>query len=63
MDRTVALCGAYEQRTLEALTQTFVLPCTIVTGFLGVGGTRRERERETRERERGGGESPPRPAP
>lgn len=32
----VNLCMAYEQRTLEALTKPFILPVTIVTGFLGV---------------------------
>lgn len=32
----INLCMAYEQRTLEALTKPFVLPVTIVTGFLGV---------------------------
>lgn len=33
----INLCMAYEQRTLEALTKPFILPVTIVTGFLGVG--------------------------
>ena len=32
----INLCMAYEQRTLEALTKPFILPVTIVTGFLGV---------------------------
>jgi len=33
------LCLDYEQRTLEALTKPFILPVTLITGFLGSGKT------------------------
>jgi len=33
----VNLFSAYEARQLEAFTKPFILPVTIVTGFLGAG--------------------------
>ncbi len=35
----INLCLAHEQRTLDALTTPFLLPVTIITGFLGSGKT------------------------
>lgn len=35
----INLCLGYEQRTLEALTRPFILPVTLITGFLGSGKT------------------------
>lgn len=40
MESLVNLSSAYEARTLEALTKPFILPVTIVTGFLGSGKLR-----------------------
>jgi hypothetical protein len=36
-DSLVNLSSAYEARTLDALMKPFILPVTIVTGFLGSG--------------------------
>jgi G3E family GTPase len=39
MAEPINLCLGYEQRMLEALTRPFILPVTLITGFLGSGKT------------------------
>lgn len=39
MTDPINMCMTYEQRTLDALTTPFILPVTIITGYLGSGKT------------------------